>query len=391
MKILVVDDARDMRIVIQHLLKKLGHDVDTAVDGEDGWAKLQENNYQVVVSDWVMPKADGIELCKRIRAAEFPQYIYFILLTGMSGKQNLMSGIEAGADDFATKPAEITELEIRLRSAQRVVDLETTLAQRNVALHEAHSRIQEDLVNAEKTQLSLLPEPLDTDYVKSAWLYKPAIYVGGDTFNYFSPASDILVFFSIDISGHGISSSMLSMSLQSSLAFKRGLYGTPPIQHDNIADMPALFAHNLNKMIVEYKTDHYLTMIFGIIDFKNKDVHYVQAGHPHPMWFDKKTESLQCLEVNGFPVGLWDGAEYESQHRKFSKGDKFIVYSDGISENKSALNNELLEADNLYEHFNEIKNGSVDEIIEKISSTWLTEDQMKALPDDLSILAFEFK
>lgn len=69
MKILVVDDARDMRIVIQHLLKKLGHQVDVAVDGEDAWVKLEEADYQVIISDWVMPNLDGLELCKRVRNA----------------------------------------------------------------------------------------------------------------------------------------------------------------------------------------------------------------------------------------------------------------------------------------------------------------------------------
>ena len=385
-----MDDARDMRIVIQHLLKKLGHDVDTAFDGEDAWSKLQENEYQIIVSDWVMPNIDGIELCQRVRAANFNHYIYFILLTGMSGKQNLMSGIEAGTDDFATKPADIGELEIRLRSAKRVLDLEDTLAQKNMALEEAHDRIQKDLVNAEKTQLSLLPKPIDTKYIRSAWLYKPAIYVGGDTFNYFSPSPKLLVFFSIDISGHGISSAMLSMSLQSSLAFKRGLYGNP-ISPAHIASIPEVFAKNLNTMILEGGSEHYLTMVFGIIDFSNKELHYVQAGHPHPMWFDKEKDKLTALEVNGFPIGLWDGADYETLHQKFSSGDKLIVYSDGINENNSALNNAPLEGANLFQHFNDIKNNSIDDIVDCISNTWLTKDQMKALPDDLSILIFEFK
>lgn len=390
MKILVVDDARDMRIVIQHLLKKLGHQVDVAVDGEDAWVKLEEADYQVIISDWVMPNLDGLELCKRVRNASFDRYIYFILLTGMSGKQNLISGIDAGADDFATKPAEIEELEVRLRSAARVLELEDTLAQKNRALEETHERLQIDLVNAENTQLALLPKPLDTDHVRSAWLYKPAIYVGGDTFNYFTPRPNILVFFSIDISGHGISSAMLSMSLQSSIAFKRSLYGSP-INPEYIADMPRVFASNLNKMIVEGGTDHYLTMIFGIIDFNEKELHYVQAGHPHPMWFDRKEDTLEPLAVNGFPVGLFDGAEYETQHRKFLSGDQLILYSDGISENESALGGGMLEADNLYNHFQDVKGKSGDEMIEKISKTWLSPEQMRELPDDLSVLIFEFK
>lgn len=390
MKILVVDDARDMRMIFQHIVGNLGHEVDTAFDGEDAWSKLQENEYQVIISDWMMPNLDGLELCKRIRSKPFKYYIYFILLTGMSGKQNLISGLEAGADDFATKPVDMEELEIRLRSAQRVLKLENTLSEQNQALITAHHQIQTDLLNAEKTQHSLLPKPINSEYLKTSWLYKPAIHIGGDTFNYFFPSPDILVFFSIDVSGHGISSAMLSMSLQTSLALKRGYYGNA-IKPEHIHDMPRVFASNVNKMLYDCKTEHYLTMIFGIIDLEKKDLHYVQAGHPHPLFYEKKTDLLTPLENNGFPIGLFEEAEYETQHFKYSSGDKFIVYTDGISENESAIGGGMLENENLYKHFEEVKRDSGDEMIRKITHQWVTEEQLQALPDDLSALIFEFK
>lgn len=390
MKILVVDDAPDMRLVIKHLLINLGHDVDTAVDGADAWLKIKETEYQVVISDWVMPNLNGLDLCSLVRDESFDHYIYFILLTGMSGKKNLISGIEAGADDFVNKPVDANELKVRLRSAERVLDLEYTLAQKNLALEESNERIQKDLVNAEETQLSLLPEPLNLEHLKSSWLYKPAIYVGGDTFNYFSPSPDFLVFFSIDISGHGVSSAMLSMSLQASLALKRGFYGGP-IKRDGLGAIPKIFADNVNKMLLDNASHHYLTMIFGIMDFKEKDIHFVQSGHPHPLWYEKKNNTMKPIEIDGFPIGLYDGAEFETQHLKYNSGDKFILYSDGISENESALNGEMLESDNLYQHFEEIKDHTGDEMIQQISDTWLTPKQMRELPDDLSILVFEFQ
>lgn len=390
MKILIVDDARDMRMIFQRIVGSLGHDVDTACDGEDAWSKLQENEYQVIISDWMMPKLDGLGLCKRVRSKPLKHYIYFILLTGMSGKQNIISGIEAGADDFATKPVDMEELKIRLSSAQRVLKLENTLAEKDKALIEAHQRIQTDLVNAEKTQISLLPKPINSDYLKTSWLYKPAIYIGGDTFNYFYPSPDILVFFSIDISGHGISSAMLSMSLQTSLALKRSYYEKPIIT-EFLAEIPNLFASNVNKMLCDVDTDHYLTMIFGIVDFNNKDIHYVQAGHPHPFFYEQKSDSLTTLETNGFPVGLFEDVEYETQKITFAKGDKLILFSDGINENNSALNDEVLDGENLYKHFESIKRDSSESMIQTISNKWFTPEQLKSLPDDLSILIFEFK
>lgn len=390
MKILVVDDAPDMRLVIEHLLINLGHEVDTAVDGADAWLKIKATEFQVVISDWMMPNLNGLDLCSLVRKSPFDHYIYFILLTGLSGKKNLINGIKAGADDFVSKPVDANELEIRLRSAERVLELESTLALKNQALQESNERIQKDLVNAEETQLSLLPEPLDIEQLKTSWLYKPAIYVGGDTFNYFSPSPEFLVFFSIDISGHGVSSAMLSMSLQASLALKRGFYGGP-IKRDGLGGIPKIFADNVNKMVLDNASHHYLTMIFGIIDFKEKDIHFVQSGHPHPLWYEKETNKIKPIEIDGFPIGLYDGAEFETQHLKYKPGDKFILYSDGISENESAINGEMLESDNLYRHFEQVKSLPGDEMIDEISTKWLTPEQMKELPDDLSILVFEFK
>jgi len=389
MNILVVDDARDMRITIQHLLKKLGHQVDVAVDGEDAWQKMQQNDYQVVVSDWIMPRVDGLALCQRIRSANFPHYIYIILLTGMSGKQNLISGIEAGADDFATKPAELEELKVRLRSAKRVLDLEASLAHKNQSLEQAHAIIQKDLENAASTQLSVLPEPIASDRMNTAWLFKPAVFVGGDTFNYFFVEPDLFVFCGIDISGHGVSSAMVSMSMQTSLIQSKGLYGGS-ITKERAAEIPHTFAKNLNKMMLENKSEHYLTMLFGMVDFSKNKIYYVQAGHPYPFFYHKNNNKLETLEITGFPVGLFDTDDYETQEISFSSGDKFIIYSDGISENKSAINDEVLENENLYEHFDQIKELPTKQMMDAISEKWLTKEQLNQLPDDVSVFVLKF-
>lgn len=143
MNILVVDDATDIRLIIKSVLEKLGHVVTTAVDGQHAWEILtSDNNFQIVISDWMMPNLDGIGLCKRIREKQFANYIYIILLTGMSGKKNLISGIDAGADDFATKPINSEEFEVRLKSAQRVLNLEYSLAKQNIQLEQVNRKLK---------------------------------------------------------------------------------------------------------------------------------------------------------------------------------------------------------------------------------------------------------
>ena len=389
MNILIVDDAKDVRFVMCNIVKKLGHTSVEAVDGEDAWHQLHANHFDTILCDWQMPKLDGPSLCKRIREHTFTHYIYIFLLTGLSAKKHILDGIHAGADGFIAKPANLEEIRIRLIAAQRIVSLENDIAEKNIALKLAHDHIKNDLKAAASTQLKSLPEPLTEGSVQTDWFYKPAVYIGGDTFDYYKTQNGCLVFYSVDISGHGISAAMLSMSLQVSLGLKRGLYGGA-VTRERIAEIPALFAKNLNKRLLEQESDHYLTMLFGIIDMHTNKVYFVQAGHPHPYINKHRENTILPLEVNGFPIGLFEEADYETQVLQMEKGDRLFIYSDGISENNSMINNQLLDGDNLTWHFDSIKELPTQQIGQAIANQWLSPEQINELPDDVSFLIFEF-
>ena len=389
MNILIVDDAPDMRFILCSIVKKLGHTFAEAIDGEDAWSKLQVSQFDAILCDWQMPELDGLGLCRRIREYKFSNYIYIILLTGRSGKKNFLDGIDAGADGYASKPVDLEEMRIRLVAAQRVVALENDIAEKNKALEQAHDLIQKDLRAAAATQLQSLPQPLTEGSIKTDWFYKPAAHIGGDTFDYYKTQTGCLVFYSVDISGHGISAAMLSMSLQVSLGLKRGLYGGA-VTRDRIAEIPALFASNLNKQLLKQGSDHYLTMLFGIIDLQTNEVYFVQAGHPHPYINRRSENTIFPCDVTGFPVGLVDDAEYETQMIKMNEGDQLNIYSDGISENKSMINDEILDGNNLTAHFDSIKHLNSKQMTEVIATQWLSTKQINELPDDVSFLIIEF-
>lgn len=389
MNILIVDDAKDMRFILCSIVKKLGHTFVQAIDGEDAWSKLQASRFDAVLCDWQMPELDGPGLCRRIREFDFPNYIYIILLSGLSGKKNLLGGINAGADGYASKPVDLEEIRIRLMAAQRVVTLENDVAEKNKALQLAHDHIQRDLKAAASTQFKSLPEPLTEGSIKTDWFYKPAVYIGGDTFDYYKTQTGCMVFYSVDISGHGISAAMLSMSLQVSLGLKRGLYGGA-VTRERLEELPALFATNLNKRLLAQGSDHYLTMLFGIIDIQTNKVYFVQAGHPHPYINRRIENTILPYEVTGFPIGLVDDAVYETQMIQMEKGDQLIIYSDGISENNSMINNQILEGENLTQHFDSIKHLNAKQMNEVIAKQWLSAEQINELPDDVSFLIIEF-
>jgi DNA-binding response OmpR family regulator len=129
MKILVAEDEPVSRLVLTSTLRKLGHEVSEAADGLTAWGAFQQTPFPVVVSDWMMPGIDGPELCRRIRSADRVLYTYVILLTALSGRARFLEGMEAGADDFLTKPMDADELRVRLRVAERIIGLQAEVKQ----------------------------------------------------------------------------------------------------------------------------------------------------------------------------------------------------------------------------------------------------------------------
>jgi DNA-binding response OmpR family regulator len=134
MKILIAEDMQVPRLVLEMTLKKLGHEYVSAVDGEQAWEAVQRDDFPVLITDWQMPKMDGLELCRRIRAMSRPRYTYIIVLTSMDAKPNYMEAIDAGTDDFMHKPMAEDLLAARLCVAERIGGQLTRLQQVQVLL-----------------------------------------------------------------------------------------------------------------------------------------------------------------------------------------------------------------------------------------------------------------
>ena len=126
MKILVADDDRLSRRLLEHTLSQWGHQVVAAADGEEAWRHCRQGAVRMVISDWQMPGMDGLELTRRLRERGGP-YTYLILLTGEEGREEFLTAMEAGVDDYLTKPVDLDELRARLAVGKRVLDLQEEL------------------------------------------------------------------------------------------------------------------------------------------------------------------------------------------------------------------------------------------------------------------------
>lgn len=146
MKLLVAEDSAMMRRILVECLKKWQYEVVETEDGRQAWEQFQQDRFPLVLTDWMMPEMDGLELIERIRASESPGYTYIILLTAKSEKEDLVQAMEAGADDFLIKPCDPDELRVRVREGERIIRLEQKLEDQNRQLRET----QAALVQSEK-------------------------------------------------------------------------------------------------------------------------------------------------------------------------------------------------------------------------------------------------
>jgi DNA-binding response OmpR family regulator len=128
MKVLIAEDDRDSRDLLTWLLSKMGYEVVAVEDGRQAWDAFVNGDFRLVISDLLMPNTDGLELCRRIRAAKQDAYTYIIVLTALIGKKDYLEGMDAGADDFMTKPFDADELKARLRVAERILSLQARVA-----------------------------------------------------------------------------------------------------------------------------------------------------------------------------------------------------------------------------------------------------------------------
>jgi phosphoserine phosphatase RsbU/P len=130
MKILIAEDDPVTVQILRFTLLHYGHEVVSASNGAEAWEKFDADPFRVIVSDWMMPGVDGLDLCRKVRERPKTDYTYFILLTAVNtGRENLRHAMDAGIDDFLTKPLDREAILMRLRVAERILEYTTQIRQ----------------------------------------------------------------------------------------------------------------------------------------------------------------------------------------------------------------------------------------------------------------------
>lgn len=400
-RVLVVDDSRLQRRILCSSLKKLGYQISEADCAERALEICAERVPDLVLSDWMMPGMNGLEFCRAFRALSVNEYGYFILLTSKSEKNEIAQGLDAGADDFLTKPVNSDELRARISAGARILGMQRELSDANRVVTETLDKLQavydgidRDLMQARKIQQSMVPE-LTREFGASrvSLLLKPCGHIGGDLVGMFSPGLGTLGFYSIDVSGHGITSAMMTARLGgylSSSHFDQNLAMQQFNYHYRLKP-PEEVAMLLNaRLIADPGIEEYFTMVFAVVDLHNGNVKMVQAGHPHPLIL-RRDGSAEFIGEGGLPVGLVPEAPYQQFEAQLEIGDRLLLYSDGFTECRLE-NGEMLEPEGLLELIGKCRPGQtgqefLDDLFWNLTQVMSSEHGME---DDVSASLFEY-
>ncbi|MFW2542859.1 PP2C family protein-serine/threonine phosphatase [Primorskyibacter sp. 2E107] len=342
-RVLLVDDSRLQLKIVSAMLLRWGFEVFQAESGPEALEICARTPPDLVLSDWMMPGMDGLEFCRRFREMRAETYGYFILLTSKSEKGEVAQGLDAGADDFLTKPVNSHELRARINAGARVVSMERQLSEKNRQISEAfselktiHEAIDNDLKQARKIQQALVPERVRLfGTSRVSLLLQPCGHVGGDLVGMFTPGFDRMGLYSIDVSGHGITSAMVTARVAGYMS------STFPDQNialdkrfDNYYAMrnPTETGRLLNERLsADPGVEEYLTMAYVAADLKSGKMRLIQAGHPPPILL-RADGTVEFLGNGGLPIGLVDEVTYEQVNFTMSSGDRLLLYSDGFTE-----------------------------------------------------------
>ena len=358
-KILIADDHELSRFKLENDLTKWGHEVTSAEDGLQALELFQNGEFSIVITDWMMPELDGLELVRRIRAMDLPDYVYIILLTAKSEKQDIVAGMGAGADDFLTKPFHRDELQVRLRAGTRITKLLRELNETNRRLqrsHEAATQLQQSFLPTKKPEV---------EGYGFAWDQRSSGDLGGDMLNVFQIDEKHLGIYILDVTGEGVPATLLATTLSRALApaadpltllAERGENATHRLRS------PREVACEVNRRFGRQEGKQFFTMLYGVLNTETREFCFTSAGHT-PLLHQRQDGSTAMVDVPGFPIGMApDSDDFSEQSLVLEPGDRLLVYSDGLTDTMRD-DGEVYGAARLLEALSQCGSGEIDQTI----------------------------
>lgn len=319
--ILIIDDDPAIQTLLKRTLTSQGYEIILASDGEEGLAKALEHHPAMVICDWLMPKINGLEVCRKIKSIPELSTTFFILLTSLGSVEDRVKGLDAGADDFLCKPIEMYELKARVRAGLRLHQLSQDLKKQKQLL-------ESELAEAAEYMSSILPEPLTQPPTTIDVRFIPSRQLGGDGFDYYWLDSNHLAIYLLDVSGHGLRAALPSLSVIN-------LIRSRAISQVNYYQ-PSDVLRRLNQTFqMNQRNDKYFTIWYGVYARQQQELVYATAGHPPAILLSENFNGSileQRLKTSGFPIAMFPDAEYRDNYCQIKPNSRLYLFSDGIYE-----------------------------------------------------------
>jgi sigma-B regulation protein RsbU (phosphoserine phosphatase) len=321
-RILVTDDDPMSRRLLVRTLLQAGYACTESGDGIDALKSLRADAPSLLLLDYDMPGMNGADVLRKLRGDKDPAIAQLpaIMLTGHGGEESEVRCLEAGADDFVTKPINYAVLRARIETQLRLRSMRRQLQQQNDELEAWRRNLERDLAAARLTQQSLIPQKAP---VLPGWeiaaAYRPVIQVGGDIYGWLRMPDGRTLFWIADATGHGASAALLTTLAK--LLFHHG-----SVEHNDPAQIMRAVNSDFRSI---FGARSFMTAMCVALDPASGRAWVVGAGHP-PLLIRRASEEIEEIASSAPPLGLLERSEFSATEVSLETGDAFFLYTDGL-------------------------------------------------------------
>jgi len=320
--ILVVDDNPENVEILQLRLSANNYEVITATDGEAGLAMARNEKPDLILLDIMMPKMDGLEVCRRLKGDPSLPFMPIVMVSAKADSKDVVAGLEAGGDEYLTKPVNQAALVARVKSMLRIKSLHDTVVEQS-------SKLQRQLETAKKIQSLFWPEIPDLEGGSHVWgISKPASYVGGDLYDVIPLTDGSVLAYVADVSDKGVPAALIMAALS---AIIRGEART----QSEVDKLLVILNNRLHKLtseegffatiaLIKYRPDS------GIMQLS-------LGGHLEPLWIVEGV-TQNSFGLKGVSLGITRNIQYEKKEIVLSPGESMLFFTDGVIEAENEKN-----------------------------------------------------
>src|SRR5438445_7807334 len=376
-KILIVDDDAMSRKILAQLLASAGYKCLVCEDGSKALQIIHAKPPSLLLLDFDMPGLNGAEVLTRLRSDPDPgvAQIPVVMLTAHGSEQSEVSCLQAGADDFVTKPVYAAVLRARIETQLRLRSMRRQLERQNDELENWRRDLERDLAAARLTQQSLIPQkPPALPGWEVATCYRPVIQVGGDIYGWLRMKDGRTLFWIADGTGHGAAAALLTTLAK--LLFHHGSE-----EHDTPASVMEAVNHDFRSI---FGGRSFMTAMCVAVDSATGRASRVGPGHP-PLLIARRSGATETIASVAPPLGLIDHPEFSETIVDLKPGDTFLLYTDGLFGSRKGKESRL--SPQFLEKILDHSAPSAETLLGRIMAETAPSKAGEALPDDVAALA----